>query len=292
MTPKKITDQLEQTVGYSGRPRQLRDAIEHVLLDRFGQPATEAAEVSENLCEKVAEEIETRFGKSLEIGTVAPVSLRLNHTVIHGSLFVFPDDPPSDILSKQIRIKSEDLFFAMRSLDFDQFEKFCGAVLREMGCPSPVVTSRSTDQGIDFFGETTIGGLLGEHIHRKRLLHSARTVILGQAKHYPNRKIGPKEVRELIGALTLARTSSFSKPDLDLFDKADLRPNTPTLAVLFSTGDFTAGARHLADEAGIVLYSGIQLAVFLADCQVGIRIDGEIYAFDNSDFRTWMSSQN
>lgn len=291
MTPKKITDQLELTLGQLGHARQLRDAIEDILLEHFDQPATKAAELSERLCDKVAEEIETRVAAALESGTIAVVSLRPNRTVVHGSSFVFPDDGPSTILTKLSRLHSQRLLLAIQSLDFREFEKFGGAVLRELGCPLPVVTKHSTDQGIDFYGEMSIGGTRGERADVKRLMHSAKMMIIGQAKHYPNRNIGPREVRELVGALSLARTSTFSRPGLDLLDQIELRPNTPALAVLFSTGDFTMGARYLASAAGLVLYSGSQLAVFLADCQVGIRGSGSGSEFDDKIFRAWMYGQ-
>ena len=291
MTPKKITEALEITLGQCGHARQLRDAIELVLLNRFDQPETRAAELSESLCDKVAEEIEARQATALQSGTFSIVSLRRNRSVVHGSLFVFPDDSRSIVATKHSRLHSHEILETIQSLNFSQFEKFGGAVLRELGCSSPTVTKHSADQGIDFFGEMSIGGLLGEEAATKRLMHSTRMIIVGQAKHYPTRNIGPREVRELIGALSLARTSTYSKPGLDLFDQINLKPYTPTLAVLFSTGEFTAGARYLADEADLVLYSGLQLAVFLADCGIGIRGIGDSVKFDRAIFQAWLNGE-
>ena len=291
MTPKRITDALEVVLGHSGSVRQLRDAIEDVLLGHFGQPVTTSAELAVRLIPKVVAEIEARAVAAEESGTITVISLRNARTVVHGSLLVFPDDDSSTISAKTSRLQSQEICSAIQSLSFDEFERFGKAVLRELGCPLPMVTKHSGDQGIDFYGDTSIGQLLGEPKDTKRLLHSARMVIVGQAKHYPNRSIGPREVRELVGALSLARTSTFSKQGLDLLDEVDLRPNTPTLAVLFSTGEFTAGARHLATEAGLVLYSGSQLAVFLADCQVGINGSGADSKFDAAVFRAWMNGR-
>ena len=292
MTPKKITDQLEHTLGHTGRPRQLRDAIEDILLNFFDQPVTKSAELSESLSKKVANEIEKRVVDSLESGTIPIVSLRPNREVIHGSLFIFPDDNDSISSTKILRRNATRLLSVIRNLSFNEFEVFGGAVLRELGCPSPEVTPHSTDQGIDFYGELSVGDILGENLHVKHLMHSVRMVIVGQAKRYQKNPIGSGDVRELVGTLSLARTSTFSKQGIDFFDQIVLRPNTPTLAILIATGDFTKGARHLAKESGILLYSGFQLAVFLADCQVGIRIEGDNSTFDESDFRAWMERQS
>ena len=261
------------------------------MLRCFQQPATTSAELSERLHQKVADEIEARRAAAEELGVIPVVALRNGQQVVHGSLLVFPDDDSDSAAAKMWRRESNTVLSVIQSLSFDNFERFGTAVLGELGCLEPMVTRRAGDQGIDFYGEVSIGGLRGEGLGGKGLMHSARTVILGQAKHYPNRNIGPKEVRELVGALSLARTSTFSRQGLDLLDKVVLRPNTPTLALLFTTGDFTAGARYLASEAGVVVCSGLQLAIFLADCQVGMKATGEGATFDEAVFHAWMNGQ-
>ena len=159
MTPKRITDALEKAFGYSGSVRQLRDAIEDVLLTRFGQPVTTSAELSEGLCHKVAEEIEARALVAEKLGTITVISLRNHREAVHGSLLMFPDDDPSTVSVKISRLQSRRIFLAIQSLSFYEFERFGRAVLRELGCPSPMVTKRSGDQGIDFYGEVSIGQL-------------------------------------------------------------------------------------------------------------------------------------
>ncbi len=288
LTPKKITDALEETIGRSGPTQQLRDAIERVLLHRFNQPVTTSAELSESLCEKVAKEIEARSVVAERRGQVAEILLRSDCKIVHGSLLVFPDDDQSTITTKTSRLQSKSLLSAIHSLKFDDFEAFCRAVLRELGCRSPEVTNRSGDQGIDFYGKISIGELLRASSDTKRLMHLANVVIVGQAKHHLAGKIGPGEVRELVGALSLARTSTYSKEGLDLLDDVELRPYTPALAMLFTTGEITSGARRLAKEAGLVLYSGDQLAVFLADCRVGMCGSGSASKFDETVFREWI----
>jgi restriction endonuclease Mrr len=59
--------------------------------------------------------------------------------------------------------------------------------------------------------------------------------------------------------------------------------------MIFTTGRFTNGARQLAERAGILARSGEQLAVFLADRGVGMKVDtsGSI-CFSRDRFRTWV----
>jgi restriction endonuclease Mrr len=122
-------------------------------------------------------------------------------------------------------------------------------------------------------------------------MHETRVVLVGQAKHYPDPKnaIGPATVRELVGALSLSRTATYSQDDVDLLDDVELRPFTPVLALLFTTGQFTKGARHLAARAGLIAFSGWQLAVFLADKGVGLVEDHGKMLFDAPTFAKWLA---
>lgn len=119
-------------------------------------------------------------------------------------------------------------------------------------------------------------------------MHETRVILVGQAKHYPKTTIGPATVRELVGALSLARTYTYSKDNLDLLNDVRLRPFSPVLALLFSTGDFTKGARNLANRAGLIAFSGRQLAVFLADRGVGLKKDQSGHKFDAATFSDWL----
>lgn len=133
------------------------------------------------------------------------------------------------------------------------------------------------------------GGRSGVDPAILRLMHDTRVAIVGQAKHYPDRAIGPSTVRELVGALSLARTRTFSQEGIDLLNDVQLRPFSPVLAMLFSTGSFTKGARMLALRAGLIVFSGWQLSVFLADRGVGVIEVGGAMQFDITKFREWLS---
>ena len=112
--------------------------------------------------------------------------------------------------------------------------------------------------------------------------------MVGQAKHYPNRSIGPNVVRELVGALSLARTKTFSAVGLNLFEDVQMKPFSPLLAMLFTTGEISAGAIQVASEAGIIARNGFQLAVFLADRGVGIHDVNGVLKFSDDFFRAWL----
>lgn len=289
MTPKAVVNELERIIGLVGEPRQLRDAIELVLLASGKYSEAQAAEESDKLNLKVAREVRLRREASEKAGDLAVLHLR-GTDIVHGSSFVLNDDKDSIKESKVRRTKSAELLGAIRKLTFNQFERFGSKVLGELGAKTTEYTKHAGDQGIDFYGEITVGTILSADPAILRLMHDTRVIVVGQAKHYPDRTIGPNLVRELVGALSLAKTATFSKDGLDLLDKVQLRPFSPLLAMLFTTGEISRGARNVAQKAGLIAFSGSQLAVFLADRGVGL--DDNNQEFDSSKFLAWLSADN
>lgn len=288
MTPKLIIDAIEVRLGVTGEPRQVRDAIELELLEQFDATAAQAAEKMDQIHDKVVKEIARRRDEREAAGEIAIIQLRgSRNEILHGSSFVFADDSLEIRTSKLNRISVDEIYKSIRNLTFSQFELFGRCVLRELGCHVSEVTPHAGDQGIDFYGELTVGRLLKADPATLKLMHDTKVILVGQAKHYPNRVIGPATVRELVGALSLSKTKTFSR-DIDLLDGVQLRPFSPLLAMLFSTGDFTKEARLLGERAGLIAFSGWQLSIFLADKGVGIVEDGGQIKFDRSKFNSWL----
>jgi hypothetical protein len=286
MTPKAIADAIEIEIGIVGHPRQLRDAIELELL-RGGKSAASAAEISDRMRSRVEKEI-VRRSSELDFSIL---SMRgQSGELVHGASYIFPDDGHDKKASKRGRIYATDLLEKIQSLTYGEFESFGRSVLREIGCSTAKVTPHAGDQGIDFYGEITVGSLLKKPDNILNLMHETRLVIVGQAKRYiaSGNTIGPNTVRELVGALSLSRTRTYSRDDIDLLDDVELQPFTPVLALLFTTGKITKGARQLAKRAGLIAYSGQELALFLADRGIGIVGSEGSAQFDAAAFEAWL----
>jgi hypothetical protein len=176
-------------------------------------------------------------------------------------------------------------------LSFDDFEKFGARVLSEMGAKQTHITPHGGDQGIDFFGQLSLGQFHAIPAPFLKLASDVVIALVGQAKHYPTSSIGPDVVRELIGAVSLARTKTFSRPDVDIFRDLSLKPFSPLVTLLFTTGKITAGAMDLAESAGIIARSGEQLAVFLADKGVGMTQTAAGPVYDQGALALWLHAQ-
>ena len=287
----RVVERLELAIGIDGTPRSLTEAIETVLLTTFNLSAAGAAERAEDLSEPVARRLSEQVFQLDRRGlTSTLVVLGSQNDVVAGSSHILPGDDVIVTQVKKHRVYSHPLLSAMRSLTADDFELFGAKVLKELGAVNPRVTRQSGDQGIDFYGEISVGGLQGLPASFFRLAHDARFYFAGQAKHYPDSNIGPGILRELVGAVSLARTKTYSDKTIDLFEGTTIKPFSPMLALLFTTGGLSSGAVELAEAAGVIARSGAQLALFLADRGVGMEDNGMGLSFSPAAFAAWLQS--
>jgi hypothetical protein len=294
MTPIRIVNRLEAVIGINGTPRRLTAAIECELTAHFGLSSIRASEEAERICPSVARIIADRALESESAGLSAKlVILGTTFDVVAGFCHVLPTDDSGVAAAKRHRTQINELLAAIRGLSFNEFEKFGARVLQEIGASNSHVTPHQGDQGIDFYGSLSLGRFQAIQPPFLRLAHDVVLLFAGQAKHYPNRSIGPEIVRELVGAVSLARTKTFSKSDVDIFDGLALRPHSPLLTLLFTTGEISRGAAHLAESVGVIARSGEQLAVFLADKGVGMQENenGNV-VFSRVKFDEWLTHAN
>ena len=89
--------------------------------------------------------------------------------------------------------------------------------------------------------------------------------------------------------MTLARTKTHSTDGVDIFKDLAVRPLSPVLALIFTTGELTSGAVRLAEAAGVIAKTGLQLAVFLADRGVGLIEHEGAHVFSEEAFAAWLN---
>ncbi|CAI8713552.1 restriction endonuclease [Pseudomonas chlororaphis] len=289
MTPKVLVEQLELTIGTHGGPRVLVEAIESILHETFGASRITATERASALLQSVKARILKKHGAAEDSGTLA-VLMIIGSTdeIVCGTCHILALDDEPTTRAKSNRALTADIHTHLKQLSFSEFEKFGKQILFELGAGSAHVTSHSNDQGIDFFGKFNFGEFHGLPKPFYKLAHDVNLLFTGQAKHYPNSSLSPSVVRELIGAVSLARTKTHSKDGVDIFKDLDMRPFSPVVALLFTTGSLSSGARHLAAAAGMIAKDGLQLATFLADQGVGLLQEANHIRFDKQKFSDWL----
>lgn len=285
----QIVDLLEGAIGIEGEPRPLLEAIANCLQTGEGLLEIQALERAERNVGSIAKEIQRRVQTAEEQGKAALLSVvGSTASMVAGFCYVLQTDTPSIAEAKRQRGQVGALAAAIRALTFAEFERFGARVLKEIGASFSQITPHSGDQGIDFYGELSLGQYQSVPLPFVRLTHDVVLTFIGQAKHYPNRSLGPDVVRELVGAASLARTKTFSSDEADLFPGLHLKPFSPVVIFLFTTGSITRGAYHLAESAGVIARSGDQLSTFLADKGVGMLPSSGGMVFNYDEFRKWL----
>lgn len=290
MKPLLVAERLEVVIGLDGPPHRLRNIIERELTAHFLLPAIQAAEKAEQIEGAVAAQILQRQLKAEALGILSRIVLvGSSEHYIAGCCFVQPTDPAVVAKAKVHRLGANPLLAKIQALTFKDFELFGSKVLGQLGAQKIYVTRQSNDQGIDFYGILNLGQFQPAPTPFFRLAHDLEVRFAGQAKHYPINPVGTSVVRELTGAISLARFKTFSD-DKDLFENLSLKPLSPLIPIILTTGRFTSGAIELAGKAGMIARSGEQLAVFLADCGVGMKTTTAGATFCEAIFDDWLHS--
>lgn len=290
MTPNQVLARLEEAFWPDGEPLRLVDAIERELIHHFSTAPIVALEQAERLSVRISTLVNDRMVDCFDRGVIPRIILvGATSDVIAGGCRVFQEDAEPIANIKRNRQHSSLLLDEIRSLTFQEFEQFGRKILLELGATFAEVTPSSGDEGLDFFGELNIGQLHGHPPPFLKLARDVRLGFVGQAKHYPTRTIGPDVVREVAGAVALAKAGAFSKEKVDLFDRIEVKSHSPIQTLLLTTGKISSGAARLAEAAGIIARSGEQLAVFLAEKGVGMRDNDAGRVFDPAAFREWLA---
>jgi hypothetical protein len=284
MTPRRIVERLEIVIGLDGRPVRLVDVVEQELVSFFGCVPIQAAEHAEKTLRRVGQLIEENRADAEAAGVMPTIVISGdNDRAVCGSCWIESFDEPEVRAAKQRRLYVEPIYRAIRGLTFAEFERFGSRILTELGASAVRVTPHSNDQGIDFYGILRLSDLGTVPAPFLQMAQEVTLRFAGQAKHYPDSSLGPGIVRELVGSVMLARYGIHSST-VSPFQDFGLLALHPLLGMIFTTGRVTSGAMKVANEAGIMVRSGEQLSVFLADRGVGY-LNGE---FNLEEFRRWL----
>ena len=178
---------------------------------------------------------------------------------------------------------------AIQSLTPEQFEKLGKKVLELLGCQDPIVTRRTGDQGIDFYGILKLSDFISIESPFLKFEEDLNVWLVGQAKHYPNRAINPAAVREIVGAIKLASHNAYSTTE-DPYMDMDLRACESIFHLLWTTGTFSSGAMELCRSSGVIPKSGRQIAKYLADKGIGIIKVNDKEEFSEEAFVEWLET--
>ena len=206
-----------------------------------------------------------------------------SNDMIQGACFIEPIDTPDIMAAKQSRLNYLLQLGWLRDLDPTDFEFACRGILRLMGASDARVTRQSGDQGIDFFGKLNLQGRLERVYALGSIDRNLSIWLVGQAKRYKSVQVATPDLRELVGSVQLARTSTYAGTGSGL-DDLKIRPCDPVFYLFFTTGSISRDGWELLDKTGVIALDGEMVAAFLADNDVA-AIDGK---FSEAEFSLWI----
>lgn len=191
---------------------------------------------------------------------------------IHGAYWVQPTDSAELAGFKTARAKLPKYRAYLEQVNDRLFEAICVGILDILGCTDPVITRKSGDQGIDFFGQLRLQGRLGITFALPGPDRRFNAWLVGQAKRYRGSASTP-DLRELVGSVDLARAKAFAD-DGRALQRLSIRLCDPVFYLFLTTGRLTTASLKLVEAAGMIALDGDSIAALLTDA--GIGVDGAV----------------
>jgi hypothetical protein len=267
-------------------PRPTIDVLGDIIRSQGWFVGADADDKAEEWLPRFIQRLEFIVAENVGEGRYLSFAFNSSGTAhLQGYCFCEPGDTEEIKSSKRKRANTISIFEHFKTIDDRQFEFLCGKVLGLLNVETPFVSKASADHGIDFFGRVKFGDMLKASLLHQGAEKNLHMWLVGQAKHYPESKVSTKEIRELVGSVELARANVFagtSDPLRDLTAKLC----DPIIYLFFTTGRFTRDSKELMSKAGVVSFTGLQIAQFLADRSIGLVVDN----FDVGSFNAWLDA--
>lgn len=284
MTPLKLAHEIAETFDPRSRPVEVRELCHKILMDVFDDP-DEALERATSAEHKVVRHLTSIVEKASDEAVAVRFSINESSSYfIHGSCFPLPNDRPEVIEAKKRRAHAWSYASQIARLNPTEFEGLCCGLLSLIGVESPSMTRRSGDEGVDFFGRIALSAPTLTPIISPNLATKMHGWIIGQAKHYKKTVAGTPELRDLFGAIELAK-ARVTNPLGTESDQDQVRIADPILYLFVTSGRISSRARSLLSSSGVYGVDGEMLSTFLSDHAVGVDANGQ---FDSRIFKGWI----
>ena len=207
--PKAVFDLMLLRLSADAKPRSIESIVREILSDAANGWNLDQFEMDDKVYDyspKVKDYINEHFNTAQRKGRQPQIQLNpSDDTKVQGALLIIPADTPEIKEQKQKRLSLPDYLACMQALSFRDFEIFCQKVLGLLGVPNPKASRYQKDEGIDFYGELSLGDLVGHGAFFTAFESRVKIWLVGQAKHYSDTKVVTPDVRELVGATYLGR---------------------------------------------------------------------------------------
>lgn len=283
--PRNAASLLNEIVDIEQAPLAAKILLQEIIL---GQGWAEDREIAAELAEAWEEKF---LIKAMEIETMRlsrgqPCNFEFNSSsryILQGTARILPGDTKKKIAEKNRRRHLADYVDVITDLSEDEFEYLCAGILSLLGVSKPVVTRKSGDQGIDFFGRLELGKFIQFSSLPGGIESQLMIWLVGQAKHYFSTPISTHVLRELFGSVELARAKIFAGKK-DPHAELKIRAGDPVYYMLITSGEVSADSWEIVSRSGMILMDRSMIALTLSDKGIGMK--GNIFCAD--DLKSWI----
>jgi len=266
-------------------PRAIRDVLEELVLAKEACSPTEAAERASELAPHVRRRLE-QVERDMQARN-EPVPFAFNPSTadfLQGWSYPQPGDPPPVARLRRQRAAMKGVGAFFDHLSSREFEVLCCRFLECMGATGIRTTPTSRDEGIDFYGRVLASDITGLPAGFPGFLSRIGFWLVGQAKHYRSSQVGTPDLRDISGAIALARGKAYGRAS-DRYPDLELRACDPVLALFITTGRISSDAQRLGERSGIVVVSGAALSAYVCETVSPSTDSAEI----EEHLRTWLA---
>lgn len=269
---KEFFDHIVNNFPVDSQPVKLFSLVKEFYIG-VGREEDDAAEVAQKKLQRYKILLKDRENFALTSSQIIPYAFNsIDDDYIQGLCFCEPMDPPEIVAAKNRRLKELPIFKVIETFSPSEFEDLCAVVLKFFGINDAVVTRRSGDGEVDFYGCAPILRMFNSGNLPSGVEEGLNIWIVGQAKKYKATKVSTNELRELVGSTELARSKVFVG-DKDPLDKLLIRFCDPVIYMIITSGSFTADSKDIIRKSGIIAMDGILLSRFLADNGLSEKVD-------------------
>lgn len=284
--PQSAKSSFLQRISVNDAPKAAVDwLVEISLLEGWHSNEAEAYEAAERWTTRFLNLLRRELSEFTAVGRFVPfVFNSSSEHVIQGCAYIEPWDTVSTRENKKRLSTYSEYVESLDSLRPRQFEAMCVGLLDLIGVADPKITQYSADEGIDFYGKLDLEQLVLLDTSLPNIQRQLSAWMIGQAKHYKSGQVSTFEIRDLVGAVELARGKAFGSLEQKYVD-LDLKACDPVFYLFFTTGRITANTWRLLDRSGVAGMDGEMVAALLAEKSVGVEKD----VFSETALYEWIS---
>jgi len=282
--PAEAAKFIDAYVDFEEPPIKIITVLVRIIEGEGHAKNDDALELAERWLGRFKVHLANRIAEETQLSQVPCCELNpANEDYLQGPCFVSPKLSEQEAKEKRLRANKKHYTDAFSKISNDKFETLCARVLSLWRVEEEFVSRRSADQGVDFFGRVPFGEIMKPSAIGNGAERQLKLWLVGQAKNYSSSQVSTKDIRELVGSVSLARSKTYAG-SIDPLARLEMRTCDPVFFLFFTTGKLSKDAWDLLSKSGVVAMDGAQLAVFLADHGVGM-VEGQ---FNPESFWGWV----